>query len=211
MAFAAEADPTDLRIDLHHAGFELGGLGHHAAVPGWIEHEFNIGFADGRQHFDFLAHVGHQDFAHTAARSRQRHGDVYLAAAVTQFFDVAGIDEPEFNDIDWNFRIEAGSHLLPNCRFDFFIAGGFADRRQVHGFLAERVGILIANAEQIAFDENGEAATEGLGDVTDLTGRHVDQIAGRDHDSCAIALESDRFGSLAELTHDVFTGIARSL
>src|SRR5580698_5042818 len=78
------AAPTSIHWPamLEHPGLEPGRLGHHGLIPWRIEHQFDLGLADGGDHLDLVGRIIHQDVAHAAAWSRERHFDVDTARAV---------------------------------------------------------------------------------------------------------------------------------
>jgi hypothetical protein len=131
----------------------------------------------------------------------QRHLHFGATLAVLVLADLAAIDQAEFDDVDRDFRIEAGAQLRPHRLFDFVVAGVVGQFRQRHRLLADRVRVFVADAEQIAFDEDGEAAAQGLGDIAGLARRQIHEVARGHHDGGAVALEADWFTGLRITGH----------
>src|SRR5690606_13710596 len=71
--------------------------------------------------------------------------------------------------------------------------------------LADGVGILPGDAEQIAVDEHRVAAAQRLGDVAGAADRKGDVVALGAHDGGAVALETDRF-TAAGIHHSRIAG-----
>src|SRR5690606_8526028 len=173
------------------AGFQPGLVRHHVLVPGRIEHQLDVGLGNGRHRLDLGAHVVHQDVAHAAAGRGQCHADGNGALALGVAAEHAVVDQAQIDDVDRDLRIEAGAQLLPHQALDILVAGVLRQLQRRRRFLADGVGVLAGDAEQVAFDEDGEGTAEGLGDVSGAAGRQRDLLALRHQNGGAIALDLD--------------------
>ena len=94
---------------------------------------------------------------------------------------LAGIDQAQIHDIDRYFRVIAGFQLRPNQPFDIFLAGAVGQAGWWHRLFANGVGVLASDAKQVAIDEHGKTAPQGLRYVSDGPGGQSHFIPGRDH------------------------------
>src|SRR5256885_4611732 len=195
VSLTASAPPIsthrELMRPLKHPGLQARGLGHHALVPGGIEGQRHARLAHRRDALDLVAHVIDQDLAHAATGGGE--GDLHLqrAGAVLVLRHVAGVHQTQVDDVDRDLRVVAGAHLLPGELAHILFAG---IGRQLGGFdrlLADGVGILAGDAEQVALEVHGEAAAEGLGDVAGLAGLEFHLLAGRDDHRAHLAIDDE--------------------
>jgi hypothetical protein len=118
-----------------------------------------------------------------------------LAGRVRMRLDAGLVDEAQVDDVDRDFRIEAGAQLAPHHLLDGIVVGIDGKFQRLGRFLADGVGVETGDAEQVAFDEHRPAAAERLGDVTDAACRQRDLFALGHEDGGAIALETDGFAA----------------
>src|SRR5690625_7865542 len=83
----------------HHAGFELGLVGHHRIVPRRVEDHVDVGLDHGGNHLDFFAHVVDQDVAHAAAGCGQGQLDVDTALARLAVLEADVVDQAEVDHV----------------------------------------------------------------------------------------------------------------
>src|SRR5690606_17872309 len=117
------------------------------------------------------------------------------AAAVVAVLQVGLVDQAQVDDVERDFRVEAGAQLVPDHGLDFLVAGIVRKLQLGGGFLADGVGILARDPEEVALHEHGVAAAQSLGDVADAAGRKGHGFALRHHDGGAVALETDGFAA----------------
>jgi hypothetical protein len=67
------------------------------------------------------------------------------------------------------------------------------DAQGLRNRLADGIGILSGDAEQVSVNINGKAAAQRLRDVAGLSGRQGHFVALRHHHGSAITLEANRF------------------
>src|SRR5256886_1030522 len=184
LSLTASAAPIsthrELMPSLKHPGLQACGLGHHGLVPGGIEGQRHARLAHRRDPLNLVAYVLHQDLAHTAPRGGEGDLRLHGAGAVLVLPHVAGVHQTQVDDVDRDLRVVAGAHLLPGELAHILFVGigrqlGCFDR-----LLADGVGVLAGDAEQVALEVHGEAAAEGLGDVAGLAGLEFHLLAGRD-------------------------------
>src|SRR5690606_15228906 len=94
-----------------------------------------------------------------------------------------------------NLRVEAGAQLAPDQRLHVLVAGILGQLQRRRRLLADGVGVLAGDAEQVAFHEHRIAATQALGDVADAARGQGHGLALRHHDGGAVALETDGFAA----------------
>src|SRR5947208_5919923 len=172
-----------------HPGLQARGLGHHGLVPGGIEGQRHTRLAHSRDPLDLVAYVIDQNLAHAAPRGGEGDLHRHRAAAVLVLRHVACVHQTQVDDVDRDLRVVAGAHLLPG-ELAHILFGGV--RRQLGRFdrlLADGVGVLAGDAEQIALEVHGEAPAEGLGDVTGLAGLELHLLAGRDDHRAHLAVD----------------------
>src|SRR5258708_28093646 len=78
------ATPTARRnplAELPHPELQLRGVGHHAAVPDGIEHDFDVGVLHTGERLDLVLHVRGEYGAHTAAGSSEGHLHLHVVTA----------------------------------------------------------------------------------------------------------------------------------
>ena len=162
-------------------------------IPRRVEHQIDIGFGDGRNHLELGAHILDEDLAHAATRCRQGHADIDLALAIFRAFQIAVIDQAQFDDVDGDFRIKTGAQLRPDQFLDVLVACVCRQLQGLRNRLADGIGILSGDAEQVSVNINGKAAAQRLRDVAGLSGRQGHFVALRHHHGSAITLEANRF------------------
>ena len=105
---------------------------------------------------------------------------------------VAGVDQPEIDDVDGDLRVEDGLELLDHM-LELERAGvrwSFVGHGAVE---AERVGVLGADAGEVTpVGLDGEAAAEGLGHHHALASPQRHLVPARDQGRLAVLLELDR-------------------
>src|SRR5579872_920907 len=193
---------------LEHSRLQPRGFGHHGLVPRRVKCQLHAGRLDCRDALDFVFDIFHQDLSHAAAGCRQRHGDFDSAGAVRIGRDLALIDQPQIHDIDGDFRIEAGAHLVPGELLDVLFGGIGRQFRGLDRLLADGIRILPRNAEQIAFDVDGEAATQRLSDIAGLSRFQLNLDTRRHDDRAYLAVHDERLVLVGTHGYSVETGAA---
>ncbi len=74
-------------------------------------------------------------------------------------FRLASYTRLQVDDVERDFRVEAGAQLAPDHGLDLAVAGIGRQCQLRRRLLADGVGVLPGDAEQVAFDEDGVAAT----------------------------------------------------
>src|SRR5690606_18956941 len=115
------------------------------------------------------------------------------APAVLAVRDRGLVDQAQVDDVDRDLGVEAGPQLAPDQLLHRVVGGVLGQFQRLGRLLADRVGVLPGDPEQVAFHEHRVAATQGLGDVAGGAGRKGDRVALRNQDRGAIALEAHRF------------------
>src|SRR3989440_208245 len=174
-----------------HPGLQARGLGHHGLVPGGIEGERHARLAHGRAPLDLVAHVLHQNLAHAAPRGGEGDLRLHGAGAVLVLRHVAGVHQSQIDDVDRDLRVVAGAHLLPGELAHILFVGIGRQLGRLDRLLADGVGVLARDAEQVALEVHGEAAAEGLGDVAGLAGLESHLLAGRDDHRAHLAIDDE--------------------
>src|SRR5215469_8583557 len=200
-SLSASSPPISTHLELmqssaapsEHSGLQACSLGHHALVPRRIEGELDACLADRRDPSKLVAHVINQDVPHAAARGGEGDLDVHRPCAVLVLLYVAIVDQAEVDDVDGNLRIVAGAHLFPGKTLHVL---GVRIRWQLgglHCFLADRIGIVAGDAEQVAFEVHGETAAERLGNVTRLARLEFHLLAGGNDHRAHLAVHDEGF------------------
>ena len=109
--------------------------------------------------------------AHAAAGGRERHGDVYLVAAVVLLADVHRVDEAEVDDVHGDLGVIDLAELVPDGLGIGRAVGQRGGGDGLHGDgLADGVGVLAVEAEEAGRGLDGVAAAEHLVDEDGLVG-----------------------------------------
>src|SRR5690606_16413284 len=121
------------------------------------------------------------------------HAHLDQALAVVAMGDVGLVDQAKVDDVYRDLGIEAGAHLRPHQPLDRGIVGALLQLQRLRRLLADGVGVVAGDAEQVALHEHREAAAQRLGDVADAARRQGDFVALRHEHRVAVALEADGF------------------
>src|SRR5690606_38843591 len=101
--------------------------------------------------------------------------------------------------------VETGPQLAPHRALDVLHGRPFRQFQRRQGLLADRIGILPGDPEQVAVDEHRVTATQRLGDVAGTADRKRYRVTLRDKDGGTVALETDRF-TAAGIHHSLGAG-----
>ena len=148
-----------------HAGFQPRRLRHHRLIPGWVEHQLRVDLDDGGNQCHLLANVLHQNVTHAATGCGEGDLDRDMAAAILVMTHVAGIHQPQIDDIDRNLRVKAGVQLPPDQFLDVFVARILGQRDRLRWLLADGIGVFASDAEKVAFDSMFIADFSGFGNT----------------------------------------------
>src|SRR6185312_5402004 len=136
-----------------------------------------------------------------AAGRGERELDVDLALAVLALFQAEVVDQAQLDHVHRDLRVEHGAQLVPGQLLHVGVGGvgRHLDRRR--RLLAQRVGVLARDAEQVAFHVHREAAAQRLRDVADLAGGQAHRFALRHHHRIAVAQQGEGFAAQTETAH----------
>ena len=165
-----------------------------------IEDQFDIGAGDGRHQFQLGANIVGEELAHATTRGGQRHLDLDPALPLVVVQEVALVNQAQVDNVDRDLRVEAGAQLVPEHFLDILVGVIGRKFRQRRDYQDNGIGIGAGNAEQVAFDIDGETAAQGLGDVPHLAGGQDDfspRAPGPPDSPC----QGDRFAAVAVRCH----------
>src|SRR5437899_4543681 len=180
-----------------HAELQLGRLRHHARVPRRVEDQLDVDGHDAPHGDDLALGVGLENRPHATARGCQRHLDLGLVTPLGQRRDRAVIHQPEVDDVDGNFRVEAGAQLIPDQLLEVLRPRGAGARRRRRGALeAEGVDVLRGDPHHLPVVRGDRVrSAERLRDH-DLGARGEGHRGpARDLDRLAVAAQCDRLAA----------------
>src|SRR5690606_17010182 len=92
------------------------------------------------------------------------------------------VDEAQVDHVDRDLRVEAGTQLVPHHPFHVPDRGALRQLERRDRFLADRVGVLPGDAEQVPVHEHRVAAAQRLRDVAGASDGQGDMVALGDAD-----------------------------
>jgi len=158
-------------------------------MPGRIPDDIDLGVSNPGEKKDFLLRVLGDHTAHPTTGGGEGHFDMNDVSAFGMSLHDQVVDEPEIDNIDWNFGIVTTLERLPNLGFlEGAEGGGWGNggrswmRRQPEG-----VPIFWGHSEKSAQGLDGPGPSKGLSDMERGSGGENDGVAGGDLDGFAIA------------------------